>query len=447
MKKQTKSVGMIVRKKKNGAPGTGRQASFGQRVRLALARHKVMGCFLLFILVYECVFAWQFGSWKIGEYPYIFHALDYSFGFCTRILPGAVTNFLFGRTTVSNATALETVLLLLFFVALSFFLEKLYLRWDPADRPWGLLLLFLFVTGPCSFGIYVKELGMLDAWWLYSTVIVFFLLSHKKLWPLIVAFAFLLPLIYYSSILCFAPFIVILLLYKATVETDPKSRRLLFAVAGVFAVVAIGFTVYFVGFGQKNVRMAPEAFFALLKARGCTGNVDEIYHVMYNVPPVESGIAPGKEADILQQAGVNSVLMAQIVIRLRQHLTIFRESTKTRYLDLLYAFLLSCPVLALLLSSFRYQMKNSKNRMRKFVFFCMSALFFFINITCVFVSTDNIKWLAHGVTLTFSCCLFVLYNEPHLFSEVIKPMLRKIPQPVLICYCLIYAATVFHPYY
>ena len=439
-------AGLIVRKKKNGASGAGRQASFWQRVRQALARHKVMGCFLLFILAYECVFAWQFGSWEIGEYPYIYHALDYSFGFCARLLPGAVTNFLFGRSTVSNATALETALLLLFFVALSYFLEKLYLRWDPADRPWGLLLLFLFVTGPCSFGIYVKELGMLDAWWLYGTVIVFFLLSHKRLWPLIVAFAFLLPLIYYSSILCFAPFIVIILLYKATVETDLKSRRLLLAVAGMFAVVAIGFTVYFVGFGQKNVRMAPEAFFTLLKARGCTGDVDEIYRVMYSVPPVESGVEPGNEAYLLQQTGTNSMLMAQIVVRLRQHLTIFRESTKTRYFGLLYALLLASPVLALLLASFRYQMKNSKTWLRKFVFFCMSALFFFINLTCLFVSTDSVKWLAHGYTLAFACLLVTLYHESRLLSEKVKPLLRRVPRPVLICYCLMYAVTVLHPY-
>lgn len=410
------------------------------------SRHKVMFCFFVFIILYECIFAWQFGKWTIGEYAYIYHAMDYSFGFVTRVLPGAVSHFLFGEVTVLKATVFETVLLLLFFGCLSWFLEKLYYRLEAKDRPYGLLLMSLFVTGPCSFGIYVKELGMLDAWWLYTAVVILFLLSKKKLWPLIVVFAFVMVLTYFASVLCFAPFIVIILLYKATLEEDPKDRRLLYIVAGAFACVAIGFTVYFISSGAGNVKLAPEEFFALLDARGCTGDVEEVYGVMYDIPPEESGIAFGTNAEMLSQAGVKSELMAQIVIRLRQHLTIFAESTKAKYIQILYAFLLICPVLALLFSTFRYKLKSSRKLIQKFPFFCMLMLFFFINVVCLFVSTDTIKWLAHSFTLTFACFLIVLYHEPQMFAEKIKPLLQKIPLPVWVCYCLIYAAMVFAPY-
>lgn len=416
------------------------------RLKQSLARHRVMLCIFLFILVYECLFAWQFGDWKTGEYAYAYHALDYSFGFCSRLLPGAITSFLFGEASPSRVTALETVLLLSVFAALSYLLEKLYYRLDANDRTFAILLIFFFITGPCSFGIYVKELGMLDAWWLYCAVAVFFLLSKKKLRPLIPVFAFLLPMIYYSSVLCFAPFIVIILLYEATLEDESKDRRRLFALACVFAVVSVGLTAYFVAFRRNGIKMTPDEFFSLLKIRGCSGDLDEIYRVMFNVPPVESGIDNGTEADILNQLGVHSLLTAQIVIRLRQHLTIFLESTKTRYIVLAYAFVLVSPVLALLLSCFRYKLKTGKNRMQKFVFFCMAALFFFINLSCLFVSTDNVKWLAHAFTLTFACLLFVIYREPRMLGEKIIPALRRIPLPVLICYCVIYAAAVFHPY-
>lgn len=440
-------AGSVSRKRKIGnAVGSLNGFSLRSSIKRSLAGHKVMLGIFLFILVYECIFAWQFGAWKVGEYAYTYHALDYSFGFCSRLLPGAITSFLFGEASPSRVTALETVLLLSVFAALSYLLEKLYYRVDAKDRPYAVLLIFFFITGPCSFGIYVKELGMLDAWWLYCAVAVFFLLGKKKLMPLILVFAFLLPMIYYSSVLCFAPFIVIILLYEATLEDESKDRRRLFALACVFAVVSVGLTAYFVAFSRNGIKMTPDEFFSLLKIRGCSGDLDEIYRVMFNVPPVESGIDNGTEADILNQLGVNSMLTAQIVIRLRQHLTIFLESTKTRYIVLAYAFVLVSPVLALLLSCFRYKLKTGKNRMQKFVFFCMAALFFFINLSCLFVSTDNVKWLAHAFTLSFACLLFVLYREPRILGEKIIPALRRIPLPVLICYCVIYAAAVFHPY-
>lgn len=437
---------MVNKRKENGTLAGSFRRSPWRAIGNVFSKHRVMFFFFTFIILYECIFVWQFRKWEIGGYAYIYHALDYSLGFVSRILPGAVFHFLFGEVTVFKATVFETVLLVLFFGCLSWFLEKLYYRLEAKDRSFGLLLMFLFVTGPCSFGIYVKELGMLDAWWLYTAVIILFLLPKKKLRPLIVVGAFVMILTYFASVLCFAPFIVIILLYKATVEEDPKDRRLLYIVAGAFACVAIGFTVYFISSGPGNIKLAPEEFFALLDARGCTGDVEEIYGVMYDVPPEESGIAFGTNAEMLNQAGVNSELMAQIVIRIRQHLTIFSESTKTKYIQILYAFLLICPVLALLFSAFRYKLKNSRKLTQKFPFFCMIMLFFFINVVCLFVSTDTLKWLAHSFTLTFACFLIVLYHEPLLLSEKIRPMLQKIPHPVWVCYCMLYAVIVFHPY-
>lgn len=417
-----------------------------QNIKYAFLRHKVMFCLLSFLLVYECVFSGQFKAWSVGDYPYAYHAMDYSLGFVTRILPGAICNFLFKEISVFKVTVLETVLLLIFFVCLSFLLEKLYYRFGSKDRKSGLLLIFLFVTGPCSFGIYVKELGMLDAWWLYCAVIILFLLSNKKLRPLIVVFAFVMILIYYASVICFAPFIVIVLLYQATVETDPGERRRIYVIAAAFALIAVGSALYFMSFERTNIRLSQEEFYTLLTSRGFKGNLEDIYTIVYVVPPEESGITPGTDAEIWSQTGMTSDLLNQIFVRLLMHWNIFMESTKTKYLHVLYAFLLTCPVMVLMLSFFSSRMKTEEKRVRKFVFFCMIVLFFFVNGAALFVSTDNMKWLAHAFMLTFACFLYVLYREPQMLAERVRPLLKKIPASVLICYCLLYAVTVFHPY-
>ncbi|MBQ6419740.1 MAG: hypothetical protein IJK02_01575 [Clostridia bacterium] len=423
---------MIKRKDGNGAL----KKHFLYQIKVLFSRHKAMFCFLFFLFIYEIFIVWQFRDWEIGNYNYAYHALDYSVGFCSRLLVGAVSNFLLGGVTVFKVTVLETVLLIFIFVCLSFFLEKLYLRFDTADRPFVLLLIFLFVTGPCTFGIYVKELGMLDVWWLLCTLIIFFLLSKKKLRPLIVIFAFILTLIYFSSILCFAPFVVIILLYKATVETDLKSRRQLYIIAGLFVVFSIGSAVYFINFGHINIQLSPDAFISLLEARGCGEDNEEVYHVMYSIPPEEYAVPFETKSEILNQ----------ILVRVQFHLSIYNENEKGRLFLLLNAFLLVLPVLILIFYIFHYKQKNSKPISHKLLFFCMLMLFFFVNITCAFVTTDNIKWLAHGFTLTFACFLVVLYHEPRLFREKVKPRLRAVPIPVWVCYCVIYALTVYHPY-
>lgn len=398
-------------------------------------RHKVMFFFFIFIVTYECIFVWQFKEWEIGSYPYVYHALDYSLGFCTRVLPGAVSNFLLGEVTVFKVTIFETVLLLLFFVCLSFFLEKLYFRLKKEDRPYGLVLMFLFVCGPCSFGIYVNELGMLDSWMLYTAAVIFLLLLHKRLWLVIIVFAFILSLIYTASILSFAPFVVIILLYKASVEKKQKDRCVLFVVAGVFAFVAIATTLYFLNFEPKNIKLTPDEFFSMIYSRGCKTD-DEVYNIFFGIAPEGYGVSQGEKA----------LFLYQIIARIQIHLAMLFENSNTKFVQVAHAFLLICPVLLLLFSLFFYKMKNSRQPIQKFSCFCMCMLFFFINVVCFFVSTDTHKWLAQAFILTFACFLFVLYHEPQILTEKIKPLMHKIPFPVWVIYGIIYAITVFRPY-
>ena len=375
----------------------------------------------------------------VSDFSYAYHALDYHIGFCTKVLPGAIVNFLFRKISYFNVSVYETVLLVLFFIALSFLLEKFYLRFPGSERPYALFLIILFVTGPCSFGIFVRELGMLDAYWLYCTTIIYFLLSNKKLWPLIILFGAMMILVYYSAIICFAPFVVIILLYKTVMEPDKKNKKSLLVLAAVFSVVTIGFTLYFFKFELRNLRLTSEEFVEYMHSKG-TDYLASFLGIFYGIKP------EGMQYEGIVLYSKDTGIWELIRQRVLSHEVLFAASPRYKHMEVVAAALLILPVFLKMESFFIRKIRTTNLKLTKFVFFCMAALFFLTNGVSFFLSTDTMKWLALGFMLTFSCLLTVLYYEPAELSQSIIPRIRRYPPSVLVCYCIMYAVCVVHPY-
>ena len=81
------------------------------------------------LLLYEWVVVGQLQIWRTGIVAYEFHAVDFSMGFGSFILPGAVYQRICGPINESSLTVYHTVLLLVFF-----FVLRLFRSGADADR-------------------------------------------------------------------------------------------------------------------------------------------------------------------------------------------------------------------------------------------------------------------------------------------------------------------------
>lgn len=393
-----------------------------------------------FFAAYECIVPGACQLWQSGEFNYANHAVDFSVGFCSRILPGAIVNYIFKEINQEKFSVFESIflLILLFFVSvmLCFFLNRV----PGSEKSSMMFLVFLFMVGPCTFSIYVQALGMFDVYWLFLAVLCVFCLSNKKLWWLCVPAVVTMIIVYYASIMCFVPAVVILLLYKGSCEEKKEDRYYLYTLAFFASVTAIGLTIYFLLTWTSNVKISREAFDALVESRGVS--FKESLYIAFFRDYGDNNSGELKAAlDSLHISESHPLLyfFAGMVV------VVFLKSG-TNYFNVLAAALLIAPVVWFMLSFFVSKRKCANNKMKSFSLFCMSIIFFFVVCIGMVVSTDGIKWIAHGYFLTFALFLYVLYQES-CEMKVISDKLRKIPRSVLVIYALIYMLTSFHPYF
>ena len=225
---------------------------------------------LLFVLLYAWGAVGLFRPWKTGVVAYEFHAVDFSMGFGSFILPGHVYQRICGPITGTSLTVYHTVLLLVFFLGLAALLARLMQRAEKENRRLAGTLVFLFLTGPCTFSIFVTDLGMPEVYWIYIAAMFFLCLAYKPLHLLIAPLCVLALLVNYAAIICYVPFFCILLLYKLSVETDKSARRMLLAAFIVCVSVSIPCCIYLALNTMKNMNYTFEEYNVLMRSRGVT---------------------------------------------------------------------------------------------------------------------------------------------------------------------------------
>ncbi|MBQ6118316.1 MAG: hypothetical protein IJK98_03705, partial [Clostridia bacterium] len=178
-------------------------------------RHKIgLACFL-FLVLYHWAYINNGALWSVNPVTYSLYVMDYSMGFCSRILPGAVYGALIGKYAYGPISAFVAVFFLLLLAAIAFFMERFFTAAGPGDRKTCLALMFFFLSGPFTFGILTREFGMLDLYWLLFFAAALLLLSKKRLkWLLplcIVGMIF----IHFAALFCYAAVLLALLLFFA----------------------------------------------------------------------------------------------------------------------------------------------------------------------------------------------------------------------------------------
>lgn len=410
--------------------------------------------FFLVILSFVLLYAWGavglFRPWRIDVVAYEFHAVDFSLGFGSFILPGQVYQWICGPIAESSLTVYHTVLLLAFFVGLAALLARLMQRAGKENRRLAGTLIFLFLTGPCTFSIFVTDLGMPEVYWIYLAALFFLCLAYKPLHLLIAPLCVLALLVNYAAIICYVPFFCILLLYKLSVETDKSARRMLLAAFIVCVAVSVVSYGYLAVNTMKNMNYTFEEYNALMRSRGVTeltytdslfyGHYEEDYPADFYARMAASPFYTEGDAVTPLQRLVNFTVFRLNMVR-------FHLSNRSP-LMLVIPLLAILPILALIFRFCVTELKNKNNpALRRFVFFCMPTLFFVTVLVSWPLSFDYFKWLNFAFLPLFASFLYVLYREPTYTASYLRRALSAVSFPQTVMYCAVYALCVLSAYY
>ncbi len=421
-----------------------------KRCKRFLSDHRYFFGILAFILLYSFVVAGKCTPWRTGVVAYEFHAVDFSMGFGSFILPGAVYQRICGPINETSLTVYHTVLILAFTVVLAAFAERLYLSFDKADRRIAGVLLFLFLTGPSTFSMFFTDLGMPEVYWVYLAALFFVCLAYRPLRPLIPLLCVLALMVNYAAMICYVPFFCILLLYRYSTETSKRAKRAWLAVFIVCVCVSVGFYCYIAPATMKNMKLSFEEYNALMRSRGVTEltYTDSLFYGHYEDDFPPEFYAKMAASPFYTEGEVLTPLQRLV------NFAVFRLNMVGFHFAQRSPLICAVPLLAIapvtgLIFRFCFgELKNKENaKLRRFVFFCMPALFFVSILVAWPLSFDFFKWLNFAFLPLFASFLYVLYKEKAYVSAYIRRAASVFTFPQILVYCSVYAICVLNAYY
>ena len=403
------------------------------------------------------LYNYLFGSfcrvWAVDDITYVYHIVDYSLGFCTKLLPGAIFGFFFKEPTPLKASIYETVLLIALFICTAFFLDRFINGVPLRFRKPAFILCALFITGPCSFAIFSLELGMLDVYWLYLSVIFIFLLQNRYLRLLLPFLFFLAILIHFSSLICYILFFALLILYELSCAKKKIDRRILLAVFCASVIVTAGTALYFFINEEKNLKYETvEELNVFLESRGAKSLIYydyAFYHYMTNyrdgnilgVQLLTDSALPGFIVSAVNTVYAQIVFTLYIYFNIGYHLPIIGATVLA----------VQIPVLIWIYVTVLRFMKRQcgNNKLKRFVFLCMLLYF---PVTILFgslFSPDIVRWSTHAVLPLIAIYLYILYREPDklFLLQHLSDMVSVYTPLQLFVYFVVRGALVVFPYW
>lgn len=403
-------------------------------------KHYYAALIFAFIFVYALITPKE-TLFRVSEAILAIHAVDFGMGFCSRLLPGAIYNLFFDSVSPAKTAAYVNTLLVIFFIVMSFLLEKLVLSVESGHRKTALIILAFFITGPATFAIHIHYPGMLDMYWVFCALFLFVLLSKKQLTPLIFLPFVLCVTVYFASLICFIPFFVIIVLYKISYSESKKEKAILWSFLIFAALAAVALSIYFAVFENGNLIYTIDEFHEIYSKKG----TDRFFYFDQNLYKDVYTYDLEKYATYQPENGTNiELIFGEILLRVNY------TFSKMTLSDKLIIFALIAPVFSLvfafLFTELKYNIK-SKNRLKAFANICTIALPFFTLFSSVFFSEDLVRWIGHAFLTLFATFLYLLYKEGKEAWSRIESHISKIPFAFLLIYFTFYATTVYHPYY
>lgn len=420
-----------------------------QRTKPKYSSVKLFLCFFSFLVLYNFFVINRCRFPLADSTQYEFHAVDFSMGFCTKILPGAIFNFFVKEPTVLKATIYESILLLLFFAGISALFCAVYRRIPRENEPAFFTVCAFFLSGPCTFGDFSYRLGMLDVYWLFFAAIFFVCVKQRYARWLIPLLAALSVFVHFGALISYILLYAIILLYEASHAENQKEKNIYLLIFGVTCIAAIGTFAYFIVFEEQNLRYSFEEFGKLLESRN-----SQFYYYTYSLYRQEDlgmfGMPPETISEYLttNDISASAFFLSKIINQIKLHFWMYFEFGLIKsilYPAVLLLFL--SPILVPIYKFLLAKLKAEKeNKLSVFSLFCASVLLPFVLCVSLLVSTDSSKWLTHSFLMLLSFYLYLQYRENGKGLDTLTAYLRKDSHVLIFIYYTVYFFSFTDPY-
>lgn len=396
----------------------------------------------------------------IENLTYVYHCVDYSMGFCTGFLPGAVFNFLVKDPSVEAATVFDNILLFTALAGVAVLLAKWLAQFSEEKRGTGIRLLSFYVVGSFTFAAFGSVLGMLDSYWLFFSVLFIALMQNRFTRLILPVFPFLCILVHYGAMITYVPFFALLLLYEIISADKKQEKRIWTVIFFASCAVAVGSFVYFQLFEKQNLTYDLDTFNGILKSKGSVwyyyydfslyrnnGNAAEYIDALQDIGGAGGYIDFARLIDTEPLTGA-AALFPRLAQQIKIHLYLYQNGfLKSSLTQLLCALAVIAPVIALLYYFLIGELKKyRKNKLRVFFYICLMLLLPLTVFGSFLISVDTLRWLTHGFLGLFTTVLFILYKDGENGLARIKTFFSFFPDYVPAVYLFIYALSVMRPY-
>lgn len=422
---------------------------------------KYAAFFFAFLLLYAFLIVRRCALPELGAVAYLFHCVDYGFGFCSKFLPGAVYNLFVAAPSKTSAAVYETVLLVIGFAVIACYLYRFYAGVPDEYKKTALILTAFYLTGSCTFAPYAFQLGMLDVSWIFISLIYIAALKTKYLkWLLCPVLLFTTSMIHYGAIITYIPFLCLLTLYEAAKEVNKKEKTKKIVALLLCIIVAMSGFLYFLANDKKNVTCTMTEFDQTVTERGaemtryfdtmlfCTPeDYSEEFLEAYqqNGDYPESPYTPVFEGETLSAP---QKLVNAIVFQFQYQIYTFKNNDMAKSVFTQGGVLLLI-LLPLLILFYVFAVKKFKaakgNGSMRLTYFCMLFLFPLSAFLSLAISTDSVRWIAHGFLCLFTLTLYVLHDNKEDWS-IVKNYFSGFSPVIGTAYFFIYALTILDPY-
>ena len=404
--------------------------------------------FFAFISLYNFAVVGKCKPWGVDAVTYTYHLPDYSFGFVTKLLPGAIYHLFFKEVYPEQLNIYLTVLMLLLFAFVSFSLAKLITsRKSSQSRKTLFALSLFFLSGPCTFSIYTMGFGMMDFYWLIFSALFLIFVSNKYLKFLIPGIFFLSLLVHISAVFCFIPFFALALLYRVYTSESKNEKRAHLLVFGISIALSVAGVVYFALSEKQNLAYSMSEFHRQIAMRNHLG--ESAYYVYYDYSFFRHyetyyvSLSELRQNTLIDSGGALAEIINSLYSQLQLIFIIHRHSPYYLY-QLLYLLLLISPIYVLM-SVFWIKKFKQADKTGKLLFLLIILQFPFTLLSGLCFSHDISRWVSHAFLVEFLLFLFAIYYQKEDFFIEIKA--KKLPFWILSgIYYLIYFFTLVKPY-
>lgn len=408
------------------------------KVKEKLYEHRYGLLFFAALMVYSIVISNKLEPWQVSNFSFSFYVVDFSLGFCSKLLPGAAFNLFFDNLTKEKVSMILSILVTICFFIFSMLLGEAYRKTVEKNKKTFLIIIAFFLTGPVTFSKYFDLFCWLDFFWLFSAVISILCLSRKTLYIFVIPLMWIAIMSHYGAILCYVPFIAIFMLYMLSEEENKRIKRYLTVVWVILVVTSLALAGYLIAFETKNINLTFDELKKFFADRGVE-NGDYFYYAFFRTSDTtgQEEYFAEKFGDMISVAGIQNPVLIFLTTIIQQ----IQVTLKLFAFEEAREIVMSMPVIAFIYRIYIEQFRTEKNnKLRKFVLFCMPCLMAGTSVFGILLSTDTTRWISHGIMPAFIMMFYMMQREK-AFALKVTEAVDRIPPEILTVYFLMYAST------